>query len=75
MGFFSYSKSLEVPKLYSLQRRRERDGIIYVWKISEGLVPNLSDQRALSLIVGEELFYYFIRVMIYSCDSKCEFSN
>ena len=34
---------LEVLKLYSLQRMRERYGIIYVWKIIEGLVPNLSD--------------------------------
>ena len=33
MGFLSYSKRLEVLKLYSLQRRRERYGIIYVWKI------------------------------------------
>ena len=41
--FLSYSKRLEVLKLYSLQRRRERYGIIYVWKIIEGLVPNLSD--------------------------------
>ena len=43
MCFLSYSKRLEVLKLYSLQRRRERYGIIYVWKIIEGLVPNLSD--------------------------------
>ena len=43
MCFLSYSKCLEVLKLYSLQRRRERYGIIYVWKIVEGLVPNLSD--------------------------------
>ena len=41
--FLSYSKRLEVLKLYSLQRRRERYGIIYVWKIIERLVPNLSD--------------------------------
>ena len=41
--FLSYSKHLEVLKLYSLQRRRDRYGIIYVWKIIEGLVPNLSD--------------------------------
>ena len=53
MGYLSYSKRLEVLKLCSLQRRRERFGIIYVWKIVEGLVPNLS--LALSLIIGEEL--------------------
>ena len=43
MRDFSYSKRLEILKLYSLQRRRERYSIIYVWKIIEGLVPNLSD--------------------------------
>ena len=43
MCFLSYSKRLEVLKLYSLQRRGGRYGIIYVWKIIEGLVPNLSD--------------------------------
>ena len=43
MCFLSSSKCLELRKLYSLQRRRERYGIIYVWKIVEGLVPNLSD--------------------------------
>ena len=29
--------------MYSLQNRRERYGIIYVWKIIKELVPNLSD--------------------------------
>ena len=43
MSFLSYSKRLEVLKVSSLQRRRERYGIIYVWTIVEGLVPNLSD--------------------------------
>ena len=43
MRYFSYNKRLELLKLYSLQRRRERYSIIYVWKIFEGLVPNLSD--------------------------------
>ena len=43
MYFLSYSKHLEVLKLYSLQSRKDRYGIIYVWKIINGLVPNLSD--------------------------------
>ena len=42
MCFLSYSKRLEVLKLYSLQRRRERYGIIYVWKMIEGLVPKVA---------------------------------
>ena len=29
--------------LYSLQRRRERYRIIYIWKIIEGLAPNISN--------------------------------
>ena len=31
--------------MFSLQRRRERYRIIYVWKIIEGLVPNISDSQ------------------------------
>ena len=38
----SYIDRLSLLRLYSLQRRRERNCIIYVWKIIEGLVPNFS---------------------------------
>ena len=38
----SYSGRLSLLRLYSLQRRRERYCIIYVWKIIEDLVPNFS---------------------------------
>ena len=41
MAGLSYTERLTVLKLYSLQHRRERYIIIYVWKILEGLVPNL----------------------------------
>ena len=41
MKGLSYPERLTVLKLYSLQRRRERYIIIYVWEILEGLVPNL----------------------------------
>jgi hypothetical protein len=37
-----YWERLNSLKLYSLQRRRERYDILYVWKILEGLVPNVS---------------------------------
>ena len=37
-----YWERLKQYHLYSLQRRRERYRIIYVWKILEGIVPNLS---------------------------------
>ena len=36
-----YWERLQSLKLYSLERRRERYIIIYVWKIIENLVPNL----------------------------------
>ena len=36
-----YTKRLKMLNLNSLHRRRERYCIIYLWKILEGLVPNL----------------------------------
>ena len=42
MRYCSYSDRLSLLRLYSLQRRRERYCIIYVWKIIKDLVPNLS---------------------------------
>ena len=41
MACLSYTERLTVLKQYSLQRRREGYIIIFVWKILEGLVPNL----------------------------------
>ena len=46
MQGLSYPERLTVLKLYSLQRRRERFIIIYVWKILECLVPNFSPIRS-----------------------------
>ena len=37
-----YWERLQKLHLYSLERRRERYCIIYVWKMLEGLVPNLT---------------------------------
>ena len=42
MQGLSYPEGLAVLKLYSLQRRRERYIILYVWKILECQVPNFS---------------------------------
>ena len=42
MNGLDYWKQLQALKINSLERRRERYQIIYVWKILEGLVPNLS---------------------------------
>ena len=39
----SYWNQLKHLKLYSLERRRERYRIIYIWKILENLAPNISD--------------------------------
>ena len=38
----NYWERLKLLKLYSLQRRRERYQIIYIWKIIEGRVPNIN---------------------------------
>ena len=43
-----YWERLESFKLYSLQRRRERYRIIYMWKILEGLVPNVGANKIVS---------------------------
>lgn len=42
-----YWGRLRVLALYSLERRRERYLIIYVWKILRGLVPNLDGASAI----------------------------
>lgn len=41
---YNYWERLQQLGLYSLQRRRERYSIIYVWKILEHLVPNVGLQ-------------------------------
>ena len=37
----SYRERLDYLKIYSLERRRDRYAIIYIWKIIQGLAPNL----------------------------------
>ena len=39
----NYWERLNSLKLYSLQRRRERYRILYVWKILQNIVPNVGD--------------------------------
>lgn len=39
----NYWQQLKALSLYSLQRRRERYMMIYVWRILEGQVPNFTD--------------------------------
>lgn len=41
----NYWERLVELDLYSLERRRERYVVIYVWKIINGLVPNMEDER------------------------------
>ena len=43
MNDMPYHELLKRLGLYSLQRRRERYCIIYIWKIIEGLAPNFSN--------------------------------
>ena len=41
-GHLSYWEQLKHLKMYSLERRRERYRIIYIWRILEGQVPNIT---------------------------------
>ena len=45
LNSLSYWEQLEVLKLYSLERRRERYRIIYIWRILEEQVPNIGTQK------------------------------
>ena len=45
MNNLSYWEQLKRLRMYSLERRRERYRIIYVWKVIEKLVPNVGNDR------------------------------
>ena len=45
MSELNYWQQLEHLKLYSLQRRRERYQIMYIWCILEGLVPAVNNVK------------------------------
>ena len=47
MEGLDYAQRLKVLKMYSAQRRHERYKIIYIYKIKENLVPNISDTHGL----------------------------
>ena len=57
MEHLTYWDRLKALSLYSLQRRRERYAIIYVWKIIQGLAPNFEreDLRIKTYGVGSRL--------------------
>ena len=44
-----YWECLKESKMYSLQRRRERYRIIYVWKILEQMVPNINNKLTVKI--------------------------
>ena len=46
MGQLSYWEQLQALSSYSLERRRERYLVIYVWRILEGHVPNIAEPDA-----------------------------
>ena len=48
MNHLSYWDQLKKLKMYSLERRRERYHIIYVWKVIEQQVPNVGNNRIIS---------------------------
>ena len=52
LSSLDYWEQLDKLKMYSLQRRRERYRVIYVWKILEGLVPNFGVKIAYNKRTG-----------------------
>merc|ERR1711874_756395 len=44
MEGLDYAQHLKKLHMYSIQRRKERFKIIYMYKIKENLVPNISDK-------------------------------
>ena len=51
---FDYWERLKRLSLYSLQRRRERYIVMYVWKIVSGLAPNFGNQGHELRTTGEQ---------------------
>ena len=49
----NYWERLRELRLYSLERRRERYAIIYVWKVLQELVPNFEERVRLRSYVNE----------------------
>merc|ERR1712121_528499 len=47
MEGLDYAQRLEKLHMYSIQRRNERFKIIYIYKIKEGLIPNVSSKYGL----------------------------
>ena len=52
MSQLDYWERLQELNMYSLERRRERYAIIYVWKILQGLTPNLGHPAEVLASVG-----------------------
>ena len=50
-----YHMALKETNLYSLERRRERYIIIHLWKMLEGIVPNLGDTDTSSVKLQSQI--------------------
>ena len=46
MRDMAYEDRLKKLRLFSLERRRDRFAVIYVWRIINGLSPNLEDETS-----------------------------
>merc|ERR1711874_754865 len=52
MEGLDYAQRLKKLKMYSIQRRHERYKILYVYKIKENLVPNITQSHGLYFVYG-----------------------
>ena len=55
MKELNYWQHLQQLKLYSLERRRERFVIIHVWKIMNGLAPNLDTSSGGNIVTHQHI--------------------
>ena len=58
MEGLDYAQRLKKLSMYSVQRRHERYRIIYIYKIKEGLVPNVSESHGLQFLPNENAATY-----------------
>ena len=68
-------EQLKKFKLYSLERRRDRYTILYIYKIISGLVPNFQDERFKIEIRENERLGRYCRIPSIQTRSTCRVKN
>ena len=75
LGHLSYWDRLQHLQLYSLERRRERYIVMYIFKIIQGIVPNLADERFAIQVHSSVSGNRLCRVPAFSTGSTAKIRN